>query len=238
VASQLPNDRLWLATGNNLRTGGDMASRSVWVRLDPDCPHPEARTGFSIPNLDSWILDPDHQATVLRHLLILILDWTRAGAPAEYGVPAMRQFTRWAQALGGFLTHHGVEGFLANAAEARGLDDDHTEWRTFLLRWAEIFGPRHVTASELRRSAEPDPILGGDRWDGTFPALNSGRLPSVKALGRRLTGQIGRWRGDIVLRSDIDPVSNARTYWTERDHPTSPTTGTTSGPGTTDHEGR
>jgi len=222
VASQLPNDRLWLATGNNLRTGGDMASRSVWVRLDPDCPHPEARTGFSIPNLDSWILDPDHQATVLRHLLVLILDWTRAGAPHAYDVPAMRQFTRWAQALGGFLTHHGVHGFLANAAEARGLDDDHTEWRTFLLRWVELFADRPVTASELRRSAEPEAAFGGDRWDGAFPAMTSGRLLSVKALGRRLTGQVGRWRGDIVLRSDIDPATNARTYWTERDHNTTP----------------
>ena len=30
-----PNDRLWLATGNNLGVGGDMASRTVWVRIDP-----------------------------------------------------------------------------------------------------------------------------------------------------------------------------------------------------------
>jgi hypothetical protein len=35
-AFTFPNDRLWLATGNNLRTGGDMASRAVWVRLNPD----------------------------------------------------------------------------------------------------------------------------------------------------------------------------------------------------------
>jgi len=217
AATAFPNDRLWLATGNNLRTGGDMASRSVWVRLDPDCPHPEARTGFSIPNLDSWILDPANQATVLRHLLVLILDWTHAGAPHAYDVPAMRQFTRWAQALGGFLTHHQVTGFLANAEESRGLDDDHTEWRTFLLRWADMFGQRHVTASELRRSAEPDPAYGGDRWDGTFPATTTGKPLSVKALGRRLTGQIGRWRGDIVIRSANDPTTNARTYWTERD---------------------
>lgn len=49
TAANFTNDRLWLATGNNLRTGGDMASRSVWVRLDPDCPRPEARTGFTIP---------------------------------------------------------------------------------------------------------------------------------------------------------------------------------------------
>ena len=80
-----------------------MASRSVWVRLDPNCPRPEARTGFTIPNLDSWILDRDNQATVLRHVLTLVLDWTAHGAPTSTRVPQMRQFTRWAQHLGGFL---------------------------------------------------------------------------------------------------------------------------------------
>jgi hypothetical protein len=216
AAAAYPNDRLWLATGNNLRVGGDMASRAVWVRLDPDCPHPEARTGFSIPQLDTWILDPANQAVVLRHLLVLILDWTRHGASQAYDVPAMRQFTRWAQALGGFLAHHGITGFLGNADEARSLDDDHTEWRTLLLQWSHLFGGRRVTAAELRRSSEPEPGLP-DRWDGTFPTTASGRPLSVKALGRRLTGQIGRWRGNVVLRSEIDPATNARAYWIERE---------------------
>lgn len=213
-AAAYANDRLWLATGNNLRTGGDMASRSVWVRLNPDCPHPEERTGFSIPNLDTWILDPANQATVLRYLLILILDWTRGGAPYAYDVPAMRQFTKWAQALGGFLRHHEVDGFLDNLNEARDLDDDHAEWRAFLLQWGRVYGTRHVSAAELRRSAEPEPGVP-DRWDGTFPSTNSGKSLSVKALGRRLTGQVGRWRGDVVLRSEIDPVTNCRAYWIE-----------------------
>lgn len=224
-AASFTNDRLWLATGNNLRTGGDMASRAVWVRLDPDCPRPEARTGFSIPHLDTWILDPANQATVLRHLLILILDWTRAGAKPSYDVPAMRQFTKWAQHLGGFLAHHGVPGFLANAEESRDLDDDHAEWRALLLQWAQVVGkehvpnegmrPRHVTAAMLRRSAEPE--VGPDPWNGTFPTTTSGRPMTVKALGKRLTGQIGRWRGDIVLRSEIDSATNTRTYWIERE---------------------
>lgn len=217
TATAFDNDRLWLATGNNLRTGGDMASRAVWVRLDPDCPHPEARTGFSIPNLDTWILHPTNQAVVLRHLLVLILDWTNAGAPPAYDVPAMRQFTKWAQQLGGFLAHHDVPGFLANAEEGRGLDEDAAEWRAFLLRWWALYGNRPVSANELRRDAEPSEY-SGDPWEGTFvAALPSGKLPSVRALGRRLTGQVGRWRGDIVLRSVTDPATNSRTYWIERE---------------------
>ncbi len=42
------NDRIWLATGDNLRTGGDLASRSVWVRLGtPDNASPWHRAGAS-----------------------------------------------------------------------------------------------------------------------------------------------------------------------------------------------
>ena len=75
------NDRVWTATGNNLRLGGDMRTRSVLVGLNPDMPRPEERTGFQIPDLDQWILAPANQRQVLWHLLVLVADWTRSGAP-------------------------------------------------------------------------------------------------------------------------------------------------------------
>jgi len=220
-ASTFPNDRLWLATGNNLRTGGDMASRAVWVRLDPNCPRPEARTGFTIPNLDSWILNAANQATVLRHVLTLILDWTAHGAPTSAAVPEMRQFTRWAQHLGGFLEHHQIGGFLANAESARGLDDDAAEWRAFLLRWHTLYGDRRLTAHELRQSAETAGGFSGgsDPWAGAFPLSSTGRLPTVRSLGKLLTGQMGRWRGDAVLRSVTDTHDHVRRYWVEIHNP-------------------
>lgn len=214
TASTFPNDRLWLATGNNLRTGGDMASRTVWVRLDPDCPRPEARTGFTIPNLDSWILDPRNRATVLRHILILILDWTANGAPSVQGaIPQMRQFTAWAKHLGGFLEHHGVTGFLGNAESVRGLDDDNAEWRSFLHAWLDVHGDTHLTAQTLRVSGEP--TAGTDPWAGTFPTTPAGKPVTTKSLGRRLAGHVDRWHTDIVLRSAIDSHHNCRTYWVE-----------------------
>ena len=101
-----PNDRLWMATGNNLRVGGDMASRTVYVRLAPKAPHPEQRTGFAIRDLAAWIKDPDHRAELLWRLLVLVADWVAAGTPRDDDVPAMRQFTPWARGVGGFLAHH------------------------------------------------------------------------------------------------------------------------------------
>ncbi|XVV14426.1 hypothetical protein ACQP2X_08805 [Actinoplanes sp. CA-131856] len=199
------NDRLWMATGNNLQVGGDMASRTVRVHLDPNMPHPESRdqSGFGIPHLDQWITIPANQMTVLWHLLVLVLDWTRAGAPRSGGL-SMRQFTPWAQALGGFLAHHDVDGFLTNITDVREVDEDATRWRGFLSAWHERHGSTPVTAAKLRASADPVQLGGElhDPWDGLFITTKNGRLPNAIVLGRMLTGQNGRWRGEYVLRAE------------------------------------
>ncbi|RJL19580.1 hypothetical protein [Bailinhaonella thermotolerans] len=212
------NDRLWMATGNNLQVGGDMASRTVRVHLDPDMPRPEQRdqTRFGIPHLDQWITVPSNQLTVLWHLLILVLDWTRNGAPRASGL-SMRQFTPWAQALGGFLAHHGIDGFLTNAADVRAIDEDESRWRAFLACWHALHGSQPMTAAELRRSGEPDRFgdTEHDRWDGQFITTHTGRLPNALALGRLLTGQTGRWRGDYVIRSGKNERGDRNVFWVE-----------------------
>lgn len=213
------NDRLWMATGNNLQVGGDMASRTVRVHLDPNMPRPEQRdqTSFGIPHLDQWITIPANQLTVLWHLLVLVLDWTRAGAPRAPGL-AMRQFTPWAQALGGFLAHHNIGGFLGNAADVREIDEDETRWRAFLTCWHERHAGKPLTAAELRRDGEPQMLTGElfDPWDGQFITTPSGRLPNPLQLGRMLTGQAGRWRGDHVLRAGKNDRGDRAVFWVER----------------------
>ncbi len=213
------NDRLWMATGNNLQVGGDMASRTVRVHLDPNMPRPESRdqSGFGIPHLDQWITVPANQLTVLWHLLILILDWTGNDAPKVTGL-SMRQFTPWAQALGGFLAHHGIPGFLTNLADVRGIDEDESRWQAFLASWHERHGDTPMTAADLRADAEPD-LLNGmhvDRWDGQFITTTSGRLPNPLQLGRLLTGQNGRWRGEYVIRAGKHERGNRAVFHVEQ----------------------
>jgi hypothetical protein len=212
------NDRLWMATGNNLQLGGDMTSRTIRVHLDPDMPRPEQRdqTGFGIPHLDQWITIPANQHTVLWHLLVLVLDWTRHGAPRAGGY-AMRQFTPWAQALGGFLAHHGIAGFLANADQVAAIDEDEIRWRGFLATWHERHGANPKTAAELRADGEPDHLAGFavDAWDGQFITTHNGRLPNPLSLGRLLTGQTGRWRGDYVVRAGRSERGDRAVFWVE-----------------------
>jgi hypothetical protein len=202
VTASYANDRLWSATGNNLRLGGDMATRTVMIRLDPNMPRPEERTGFTIPDLDQWILTPANQRQVLWNLLVLVIDWTASGAPRKQGV-AMRQFTPWAEAIGGFLDHHDVKGFLANAESVRGADDDDAAWTSFLSRWQKIHGEKWLTSHELCVSADGVPGYP-DPWDGLFLKDSRGKNAGEKSVGKRLAGQVGRWRGSYVLRTTSD----------------------------------
>lgn len=207
------NDRVWTATGNNLRLGGDMRTRSVLVQLNPNMPRPEERTGFAIPDLDQWILAGENQRTVLWHLLILIADWTRNNAPRQRGL-TMRQFTPWAEAVGGFLAHHGIGDFLGNVETVRDIDEDEATWAAFLAQWYRLHGSEWVTSNALRMSAET--MQGHDRWEGLFIADNNGRPPSAKALGKLLRGHIDRYHGSYVLRSTQDRHDKVRLWKAEQ----------------------
>jgi len=211
------NDRVWTATGNNLRLGGDMRTRSVLVSLNPDMPRPEERTDFEIPDLDQWILFPANQRQVLWHLLVLVADWTRSGAPRRSGL-TMRQFTPWAEAVGGFLAHHGIPGFLANVETVRDIDEEESAWTAFFAQWRKVHGDQWLTSNQLRLSADIVSDGAGrayDRWDGLFRTDGRGYPVSVKSLGRLLTGQIDRYRGSYVLRSEQDKHSKVRTWRVE-----------------------
>jgi hypothetical protein len=73
-----------------------------------------------------------------------------------------------------------------------------------------------MTARQLWDS--PELGIAADRWPGGFPfptgrpAVSLGTQP-IKSLGRRLTGQVDRWRGDLVLRSAREPHVKYRVYW-------------------------
>jgi hypothetical protein len=197
------NDRLWVATGNNLRVGGDMGTRTVLAALDPGMPHPERRSGFVIPDLESWIEEPANQRALLIAVLVLVADWAAAGCPDAAVVP-MRQFTRWARAVGGFLAHHGVSGFLANAAELADMDDDDGDWAALFSRWPAVLGSQPVT-SAMVAATEADA-----RWDGYFPTGRGGAALPAKSLGKRLSGERGRYHGGWVLRGQQD---RTRLWW-------------------------
>jgi hypothetical protein len=138
----------------------------------------------------------------LWHLLVLVAGWTRSGAPQRPGL-TMRQFTPWAEAVGGFLTYHGVTGFLGNVETVRDIDEEESAWTAFFAQWCKIHGDKWLTSNDLRLSANVATDAAGrpyDRWEGLFRTDGRGQPVSIKSLGKLLTGQIDRYRGSYVLR--------------------------------------
>jgi hypothetical protein len=213
------NDRLWMTTGNNLRVGGDIASRSVCVRLKPAGPHPEERSGFQIPDLQGWIKNPDNRAALLWRLLILVADWVASGTPRDTTVPPIRQFTPWAHGVGGFLAHHGITGFLTNLGATRRMDEEDHKWAVFLATWLDRLGPSPVRPAEVLASADAGHDQPAGPWDGDFITDDRGRWPRTpQKLGQLLTGQADRFHGDppLTLRAHRDEHNKSWLYHVER----------------------
>lgn len=210
------NDRLWLATGNGLTVGGDMASRTVLVRLDPRMEKPELRK-FEMGQFSDWIAEQGNREELLWHLLILVQSWVKAGAEIDES-HVMRGFTKWAQVMGGLLKFHGMTGFLANADDLAARDTDAEEWGVFLAKWFEIFGPSEQMARQVHASAQVDMVMGTtvDRWSRCFITDDDGFTPNPKKLGNMLNGMAGRFFGKYILRKRKDTVTNTTMWWVEK----------------------
>lgn len=196
----LINDRLWLVTGNNIRFGGDIAQRTVLVRLNARCARPDLRTGFRIPDLFAWLEQPQNQAHLMRALLVLCRDWIAAGAPqADF---QMRNFSRWARNIGGFLAHHGIGGFLDNRDRLESQDEEQSLWAAFYAQWWELHTSTAMTATELIKSSRPEPSafgFGDDVWRGAFLTRADGKPLSAVSLGKMLATREDRHIGGYAL---------------------------------------
>ncbi|MDX2839493.1 bifunctional DNA primase/polymerase [Streptomyces ipomoeae] len=180
----IPNDRLWVLTGNNLRTGGDNARRTLWVRLDPDCPDPDQRDNFTVGDLRAWLTD--NASTVVAALVTMVRGWLAAGAKTVN--TRMGDYSRWSSVIAGILAYLEVPGWLANRDNAATtLDDEAQEWAAFLTAWHSTIGDRAVTTKELLGLKED------------VPHLHNGDAPSTKMLGHWLKAREGRYYEDLKV---------------------------------------
>lgn len=174
------NDRLWLVTGNSLRTSADNGRRVFWVRLDPNCPDPDQRDNFTIGDLRPWLRA--NASTLVAALVTLVRAWLAAGAP----LVRIRKgdYSEWASMVAGLLDFLGVDGFNADRDQARDQDDELQEWTAFLEMWRERFADQPMQVGAVITGL-PEHV----------PRLRDGELPSTKQLGHWLKAREGRYFG-------------------------------------------
>ncbi len=143
----LPQESVWIATGNNIQIGGDIARRALWVRLDAAQARPWTRTEFRHPDLLGWIRE--NHDSVIAYLLIMARAWVQAGKPP--GSAKLGGFNEWAEVISGILEFAGVKDFMSNAAQLYDeMDQDVQQWDAFLGEWSVIHGDQPIKAGMLR----------------------------------------------------------------------------------------
>lgn len=175
----MPNDRLWIVTGNALRTGGDNGRRVLWVRLDPDCPDPDQRDNFTVGDLRPWLRA--NASTLVAALVTLVRAWVAAGTPQVR--VRKGDYSEWASLMAGLLDFLGVDGWMADRNEARDQDDELQEWSLFLEMWRETYGSEPLATGALIKGLPNHVPRKGDE------------PPSANQLGIWLKARQGRYFG-------------------------------------------
>ncbi len=75
----VPQLATWVASGNNIKLGGDLPRRAYWIRLDAKVAKPWERRGFRHPDLKGWVYR--NRGDLLSALLTLGRGWFAEGCP-------------------------------------------------------------------------------------------------------------------------------------------------------------
>lgn len=185
----------WLATGNNIELGGDIARRCFHIRLDAKQSRPWERDGFLHPDLMAWV--ESHRGELVHALLTIARSWYAAGCPKDDSLPRLGSFESWAETVGGMLAHAGVQGFLSNLDELyENADSETEEWTGFLETWQSKLGEKALAAKILAEEW----VLRDDEFKTALPSdlattLDNGTANFSRALGNALKKAAGRRHG-------------------------------------------
>ncbi len=147
----VPQRATWLATGNNIKLGGDLARRCYRIRLDAKTSRPFMRKDFTHSDLVTWV--SEHRAELVGALLTLARAWYAAGKPKYDSLPSLATFSGWVKIVGGTLEYAGVHGFLSNLDQLyEEADEDGTQWEAFLHAWHQTMGEQWVPLAAVVRT--------------------------------------------------------------------------------------
>lgn len=196
-----PQRAVWLATGNNIRLGGDIPRRSYWVRLDAKMSRPWQREGFKHSDLLGWV--SEHRGALIAAALTLARAWYVAGCPLA-NTPKIGGFGEWVRVVGGVLAVAGVPGFLGNLIEMyEAADDEGPQWEAFLLGLLERFGNEPVTVGEICEKIAGDSSLVElvpDIFESPLDKNGNITTSFKKRLGRAFSSRAGTRFGDANVR--------------------------------------
>jgi hypothetical protein len=189
-----PARTFWLANGNNIVIGGDLARRSFKTRIDPQTAFPWQRENFRHPDLIAWSLE--NRGRILAAVFTLARAWIQAGRPEPQQVPVVGSFEAWRDVIGGILEFAGAEEFLGNADETYlEADADRVQWEGFLECLWEIYGCEPFPVSRVAKLLLDEAPGSGGLLDSLPDDLGEAIATRRKTFSRILGRAFGTING-------------------------------------------
>jgi hypothetical protein len=138
---------LFMANGNNLVLGQDMARRTIAARLNAQHERPEQRN-FEFDLLKEVM---DHRPRYVAACLTLMRAYITAGRPIK--VPAFNSFDDWNSLVRGSLLWLGLADPLAPVTEFREAEPELEMLRALFSAWWTAIGNDAVSAQRLKEVA-------------------------------------------------------------------------------------
>ncbi len=200
----VPTNATFLATGNNLTFIGDISTRAILCRLDPQCEKPEERS-FEV-DLKKYI--PENRGELVQAALTILRAYHFAGRPKQK-IPQFGRFEDWSDWVRSALVWVGAVDPCASRKEIENADPVRVALGSLLASWFAAIGDLSFTVKALIEKAKDHPelleILKEIAPDNRGNGINS------RSLGNKIASFKGRIENGYRL--DSTGIHHHATTW-------------------------
>jgi hypothetical protein len=196
----------FFVTGNNLTIAGDLSSRALVCRIDPEIERPEERE-FAV-DLHSWV--PAHRGELVAAALTIIRAYMVAGAPKP-AVPNFARFEEWQRLCRYPLIWLGCADPVDSRRRIEQSDPVRESLRALLAAWHKQFGNGRATIKAAIDAGAKELVLQDamEAIAGEKGGINARRL------GRFISKHERRIEGG--LRFERESGHGSAVYWRATD---------------------
>jgi hypothetical protein len=205
---RLPTNVLWTATGNNLTFHGDLPSRALVCRIDPQVERPEERQ-FTIADLPSHLRE--HRKRLVAAALTILRAYHVAGQPRQ-SVRPWGGFDQWSREVREALVWLGLADPCATREQIVANDPERELTAEVLRAWSAAFGNKAVLVREAIAAAGD---CGHEELQQAFLAIAAARHDSRQIDARRLGAWLASKKGRVTdgLRLTPDHKEHRAQAW-------------------------
>jgi len=188
---RLPTNVLWTATGNNLAFLGDLPTRALVSRIDPQVERPEERQ-FAIADLPAHLRE--HRKRLVAAALTILRAYHVAGQPRQ-SVRPWGGFDQWSREVREALVWLGLADPCATREQIVANDPERELTAEVLRAWSAAFGNKAVLVREVIAAAGDG---GHEELRQALLAIAARRDDSQQIDARRLGAWLASKKDRVV----------------------------------------